>query len=128
MAQRRPKHPRVAEWYKVYLSSEEWILKRELILAERGHVCQDCAAKGPRLTLHHITYARVQKERGEDLRILCSRCHQKAHRKHDVPYLFLIYRENYPGDVAPILRGARKDDNFPYPRWRHKINQPKETT
>lgn len=53
-----------------------------------------------------------------DLRILCPKCHRQAHRWHDVPFLFLIYREDYEMDVAPILTVNRMNADFEYPRMR----------
>lgn len=127
----RPRHPRLASWYKEYLASAAWRKRRERIFTKRttegeaGPVCEDCRRVRRGLTLHHITYARVRRERQEDLRILCAWCHRRAHRTHDIPYLFMIYRPLTPENVA-IFTAARREPNFKYPRLRVKKEQVNE--
>lgn len=128
----------MAEWYADYLQGEHWLTLRDRIFYKRGRTCEDCGwdedwqddfrytNQGP-LNLHHVTYARLGHERLADLRILCARCHYRAHKTHDVPYLFLIYREDYDANVAPILAGSRGDSPFQYPRYRSG-KQPKGVT
>lgn len=116
-------HPRVATWYYTYLWSEPWWkLKRELY-ATRGTKCQDCKER-PATIVHHITYARVLHEHKRDLRLLCNKCHHEAHALHDIPFLFLIYREDFERDVQPHLDANRSYPHFKYPRLRRsKENQ-----
>ncbi len=112
----RPKHPTLAPWYRVYLASRWWKDLRARLLQERGKKCADCG-KYRKLTLHHITYARVLQERDEDLRFLCNKCHRYAHRYHDVPYIGRCYI----GNKAAVLRdreGSMNEDSVVYPRRR----------
>lgn len=117
----RPKHPPMSTWYVEYLASPQWKRLREKIFLKRsdprGPVCEDCKRVRRGLTLHHLTYARVTRERQADLRILCPWCHRRAHRSHDIPYLFMIYRELTPENKA-IFKRARGEPNFTYPRMR----------
>lgn len=117
----RPRHPKMSEWYQEYLTTRAWWDKRERIFSlrgdDRGPFCEDCKRVRKGLTLHHLTYARVRRERQADLRILCSYCHRRAHQYHDIPYLFMIYRELTPENVA-IFKHARGEPNFTYPRMR----------
>lgn len=113
------RHPIMSKWYVDYLASGAWDKRRKKIFAKRGALCEDCKRCRTGLTLHHITYARVRHERAEDFRILCPWCHRRAHRTHDIPYLFMIYRELTPENVA-IFKAARREENFPYPRMRAK--------
>ena len=116
----RPRHPTLASWYQEHLASPDWIILRARLLRERGNKCQDCGKIRP-LTLHHITYARVTRERDEDLRFLCNKCHRTAHRWHDIPYLFLCYREDFNRDVRDILIRAADEPEFEYPRRRERV-------
>lgn len=113
------RHPVMAQWYQDYLASGAWDRRRKKIFDKRGELCEDCKRCKKGLILHHITYARVRRERAEDFRILCPWCHRRAHRTHDIPYLFMIYRELTPENVA-IFREARGEPNFSYPRLRAK--------
>ncbi len=117
----RPRHPKMASWYVEYLASARWWAKRERIFKlrsdDRGAFCEDCKRVRRGLTLHHLTYARVTRERQSDLRILCTYCHRRAHRSHDIPYLFMIYRELTPENRL-IFKRARREPNFTYPRMR----------
>lgn len=110
-------HPPMAPWYVDYLASPHWITLREALRTQRGFICEDCKSDF-RVVLHHITYARLGHERHADLRFLCSRCHRRAHKRHNIPYLFLIYRPEYTTQVLPILRSARLTHDFTYPHYR----------
>lgn len=107
----------MAPWYVEYLGEAHWHSLRERILTKRGRKCQDCGSRW-KPTLHHTTYARLGHEREGDMRVLCPKCHRQAHRWHDIPFLFLIYRPNYETDVRPILQVNRLSPDFSYPRAR----------
>lgn len=115
----RSKHPKMADWYIAYLNSPHWHTLRTTILDKRTRKCEDCGSRY-KPTLHHLSYARLGHERQSDMRILCPRHHRLAHRLHDIPFLFLIYRENKEGDVDPILTVNRGALDFEYPRLRVK--------
>lgn len=62
--------------YGEYLASPHWRSFR------RRHIkraCESCGAKRW-LCLHHITYARLGKERKADVATLCADCHRELHR------------------------------------------------
>jgi 5-methylcytosine-specific restriction endonuclease McrA len=85
--------------YKAFLSSAVWKRLRREALERAGHQCEGTRdgfarlyAGGPvvsfrvrcpedtRLTVHHVTYARVGgAELPEDLRVLCKHCHDRHH-------------------------------------------------
>lgn len=111
------RHPQVASWYTDYLWSDKWREFKGWVVEARGLQCQDCKER-PHNTLHHTTYARLGNEHLSDVRLLCSKCHTIAHRSHDTPYLFLIYREDYDREVAPILEESRGAARLKYPRPR----------
>jgi len=112
-------HPEMAWWYEEYLTSQHWKDLRERLSAKRGVVCEDCGSTH-RVVLHHLTYARLGCERPSDMRFLCAKHHLLAHKFHDIPYLFLIYRDDYHGAVAPILAVSKREKKFTYPKWRKK--------
>lgn len=66
-------------FYKEYMSSLEWRRTRRNYLAKRERKCEKCGIESP-LHVHHRSYARLGRERHDDLRLLCQRCHLKLHR------------------------------------------------
>jgi len=120
------RHPLIAQWYADYLASPRWRARRQRLLDKRGAVCEDCRRGKKGLTLHHITYARVRRERDRDLRILCPWCHKRAHRTHDIPFLFMCYRPLTRENQA-IFTANRGAEDFEYPRMRFKSDRRKQT-
>lgn len=72
-----------SEWwarYSQYLKSPEWKKKRQRLYRDRKGRCEDCGKKlGSHYHAHHMTYSNVGNEDLEDLRLLCTSCHQKRH-------------------------------------------------
>ncbi len=78
-----PPRSRGAEWwrwYDGYLHSDEWRAKRRRVLRRAGGICERCG-RAKAAHVHHLTYARVGRERIEDLVGLCWPCHQAQHAK-----------------------------------------------
>jgi 5-methylcytosine-specific restriction endonuclease McrA len=78
------------EWAKVhqdYLRSKIWAELRKKALARANSRCEDCrvlVVDDSVLDVHHLNYNRVGgNEKMEDLQVLCSACHKKAHEKRD---------------------------------------------
>lgn len=66
------------EYYRnVYLKSDEWNHKRQLIMDFYEWKCQECDNKAT--DLHHVSYDNIFKERFDDLKPLCRNCHEKQH-------------------------------------------------
>jgi hypothetical protein len=67
--------------YLAYLRSSGWKKRRKAIIASRGHRCERCKqfrfGKGE-LHLHHLSYARLGRERDGDLLLVCCYCHEAA--------------------------------------------------
>lgn len=63
-----------------YLSSTSWSQLKAKRLEIAGYKCEFCGARN-HLQLHHITYARLGKEKLSDLAILCSTHHNQLHEK-----------------------------------------------
>jgi len=73
-------------WYREeYLRSAHWRARRERALQLAGYRCERCGAPAP-LDVHHLTYARIGRERDRDLRVLCRACHEDEHH----PLLALV--------------------------------------
>lgn len=67
-----------------YYQSQDWRLKRKLILYRDNNQCQDCGYQLSRcLEIHHLTYDRLYREQPDDLKTLCHQCHKKADRKRE---------------------------------------------
>jgi len=63
----------------VYLKSDEWRHKREMVLNRDNWVCVHCGA--PATQVHHTRYAkrRIGKEPIEWLESVCKDCHEGIH-------------------------------------------------
>jgi hypothetical protein len=70
------------EKYQAYLASREWGLLREAVKERSGGICERCH-KNESTAVHHLTYARVCRERLEDLVDLCDDCHDFSHGRSD---------------------------------------------
>lgn len=82
-------------WYREdYLRSAHWRARRERSLRLAGYRCERCGAPSP-LDVHHLSYARIGRERDRDLRVLCRSCHDDEHH----PLLALL---------RGLLRAARR--------------------
>jgi 5-methylcytosine-specific restriction endonuclease McrA len=81
--------PRHSSRYRRALNSHYWRDLRIRLIRERG-ACEHCGhrafAGGDRLTLHHLTYARLGLEPDEDVQLLCTTCHRRQF-KADNPHL-----------------------------------------
>lgn len=66
--------------YRRYLRSDHWRTTRLNAVRRAGFRCERCGVGGA-LEVHHLTYARVGKERPSDLQALCPTCHRRAHGK-----------------------------------------------
>lgn len=66
--------------YRTYLRSEGWQRTRERKFEQAGRECVVCASAS-KLQIHHRTYARLGRERLEDLVVLCDDCHATYHGK-----------------------------------------------
>jgi 5-methylcytosine-specific restriction endonuclease McrA len=97
MPKRKHKRGKMADnlEYLAYLRSPQWQAKRERILTARGHRCEVCR-HAERLSLHHISYARLYDERDSDLLVVCESCHAAMHsRWHIVRAIGANQHERY---------------------------------
>jgi hypothetical protein len=64
--------------YKEYLKTNHWIETRK----EKTSKKRRCAVCGEidNIDVHHLTYENIGNEKGDDLRKLCRRCHDLAHK------------------------------------------------
>lgn len=65
--------------YVLYMRSWAWQMRKVHKLNAAGHRCENCSEPYG-LEVHHLTYARLGRERDDDLVVLCRRCHQNEHR------------------------------------------------
>lgn len=71
--------PPVKEWRR-YLRSGAWAAKRMEAVRRAGFRCQECGRSNfdvSKFQVHHLTYEHFGRERVEDLRVLCRRCHRR---------------------------------------------------
>lgn len=67
--------------YHRYLESRTWRTSPARAAAKRRAAgrCEACGERRRALHAHHVTYRRVGRERADDFRILCDRCHRAEH-------------------------------------------------
>lgn len=68
--------------YQEYLASEHWQQVRRHKGLYQRHLCKLCGKSNDEtlLNLHHLTYRRMGKERGDDTAWLCGDCHRIVHK------------------------------------------------
>ncbi|KYK20675.1 hypothetical protein AYK24_09800 [Thermoplasmatales archaeon SG8-52-4] len=64
--------------YQEYLLSDFWADKRNWIIKVRRGRCEKCGST-KKLQVHHLNYKNVGNEHGEDVVVLCKKCHLKEH-------------------------------------------------
>jgi 5-methylcytosine-specific restriction endonuclease McrA len=80
--------------YKEYLKTEHWKEIRSKKKIKKHH-CAICGSK-ENLQVHHLNYDCLWKETTEDLRVLCNKCHELAHK------------------LEPIIRKQDRDSGLTY--------------
>ena len=66
------------EEYKEYLNSEHWKLVRKQKYSKKNRCC--ICGETSNLNIHHLTYKNIGSEDLGDLRVMCKRCHELAHK------------------------------------------------
>lgn len=64
--------------YAAYLESEHWQELRQQVIERDGWHCRRCH-RPDYVQVHHLTYARLGRERLDDLVSLCKDCHERTH-------------------------------------------------
>jgi DNA-directed RNA polymerase subunit RPC12/RpoP len=63
--------------YTRYLRSDAWQAKRLIALSAASYRCARCGGRN-RLEVHHKHYRTFQRERPQDLEVVCRTCHKAA--------------------------------------------------
>ncbi len=113
-------HKPTAAWYSDYLQSPIWAALRARLLVKRGPNCERCKAQ-PSFSLHHKTYARLFNELEVDVEFLCKECHYEAHKKDDIPFLYLIYYDSLQ-EVQDFLTLLHSEPKIRQPKQRKHNN------
>lgn len=66
------------EWYRRYLLSSDWQMRREAVMQRAGGFCEGCRAHTA-TQVHHLTYDHVGYELLWELVAVCSDCHKRVH-------------------------------------------------
>jgi len=69
--------------YAEYLTTASWQVRSWQAKDRAGWRCEGCHRSDRPLETHHLTYARVGREREDDLVVLCDECHDLAHHHPD---------------------------------------------
>lgn len=78
-ARKRRAVPQIPKSYAAYIASPAWDGKRREALRYHGNRCNRCGASRCVLQVHHISYARLGREKMTDLEVLCVGCHGIEH-------------------------------------------------
>ncbi|HEY1292813.1 MAG TPA: HNH endonuclease [Chloroflexota bacterium] len=62
-----------------YLRTPHWLGFRTRAIARAHATCQSCGKQPPSLDVHHLSYARLGRERYADVLVLCRACHRRRH-------------------------------------------------
>jgi len=76
--------------YKIYINSNEWIEKRNNFIKSHP-LCRACWSN-ENLTVHHIDYSKLWKEKTKDLMTLCWNCHNELHRQFEERITWILLR------------------------------------
>lgn len=68
--------------YGQYVVSDAWRWFRADWMRRHGTYCKRCGRAG--LDLHHVSYARLGRERDDDVVLLCRQCHEAFHMENGV--------------------------------------------
>lgn len=74
--------PEIVNEYQQYLLSDQWKVKRSIVLNRCNHTCEGCGSR--RATqVHHLTYLHLGDEFLWELKAVCDECHRRCHpEKH----------------------------------------------
>jgi hypothetical protein len=105
----------IVETYNHYRHTEHWAAVRNKFLGTRNGVCEKCGSKKD-LSVHHIHYETLGCETGEELKLLCWKCHMKKHtgcvgQDHGMITFDQWRRKNrhLVGTTVPISSGIKRD-------------------
>lgn len=70
--------------YGEYLQTQHWRQFRRWII-QRDYCCRLCTSR-KQLEVHHLDYDRRGEEAKEDVIVLCTRCHEKWHKRGPFRY------------------------------------------
>ena len=73
------------DWYRDFLSSEEWFELREKRKEVDGYKCRICGC-GKNLVVHHLTYENGAEPDMDDLITVCKDCHRYIHADDESTY------------------------------------------
>lgn len=102
--------PNGKEKYGAYLASREWALLREAVRQRCNSICEVCGVNEMQAT-HHLTYARIYRERLEDLEGICDDCHAHKSGRSYRPNFYKLYIVDGPRDYEECFNYFH-DDQF----------------
>jgi 5-methylcytosine-specific restriction endonuclease McrA len=79
--------------YLEYLTTTAWRTKAYQAKHRADWRCEYCGRENVALETHHQTYARVGRERPDDLIVLCEECHEQIHKGLDTDQLRLPFSD-----------------------------------
>ena len=65
--------------YRAVMGSPGWRQRRARVLRAAGRRCQTPGCTARAVDVHHVTYARLGRERPGDLLAVCEPCHDRLH-------------------------------------------------
>lgn len=79
-----------SDFYREYIQSTAWRMRRNQAVRDAGYRCQRCNGKRD-LQVHHRSYENLGRETSADLEVLCASCHGDHHADEGKPQTVGIY-------------------------------------
>lgn len=113
-------------WSKKFYNSKEWRALREVLIAERNFLCEECGESylkdSTQLIGHHIkalTPTNIQDVNislnPANIKIICRRCHDKEHRRFEFGgghNVYIVYGSPCAGKNSYVNQVAQFGDLF----------------
>lgn len=100
----RLQYDRETSWHeehRIYLLSEEWRAKRQLVLKRAGGICEGCGV-APAAEVHHLHYRNHKAEFLFELVAVCQSCHRRLH-----PDEVAAQESSFPLELEHPCNGCR---------------------
>lgn len=80
--------------YDEYLETDEWKVRRELVILRSQGICEGCR-RNRASQVHHTTYQNVGEEFLFELVAVCRDCHDRYHKKVMPQFLASLWYQGY---------------------------------
>lgn len=97
---------------EAYYCSREWSVLKQQVKKRSGSVCERCR-HNQSTAVHHLTYARLYRERLEDLQDICQACHEFTHGKTNIDPKMLAPVKLLGVTVKTVYLAGKRTNRWP---------------